>query len=57
MKNQVQNSIRKKINFETHFGPTLDQFWGPESAQKGAKTGQDRPRQPKISQDELSEVK
>ena len=50
----IQNSLRKKIDFETHFGPILDQFGDPKSAQNGPKTGQDRPRPPKISEVELS---
>ena len=46
MKNQDQNSIRKKMNFETHFGPILNPFGDPKSAQNGPKTCQDMPRQP-----------
>ena len=44
MKNQDQNSIRKKMNFETHFGQILDQFLDPKSAQNGPKTSQDGSR-------------
>ena len=39
MKNQVQNSIRKKINFETHFEPILDQFGDPKSIEHRSKNG------------------
>ena len=39
MKKQVQKSIRKKIHFETHLEPNLDQFWEPKTSQNGPGTG------------------